>query len=370
MAELVDALDSKSSGSNTVWVRFPLRAHGKTKKVAKLSFTATPGTQKEGIFFDLIISIGIVATLLPASILIYSSIVRTKSWEHAHPRLSRSIAGILLFGTCILLYGSFVEPKLLITTTQTIDIDGIEDPIRAVLVADFQAGTYNGTAHISRVVDRILSLSPDIILIAGDQVDNVTADEDETIYLEPLRRLAEAGIPAYAVNGNHEYGVGGGKGITDPRYRVADVSARVEEVMTELGIVYLTNDLVTTTIRGQKLALFGGDSYWAGKLSFDSLEAKGDDIPTIAIIHNPVASWLAGKEDVDLILAGHTHGGQIRFPFIGPLGRVDDIVPAVWYQGLHDVDTDTQLFVTSGTGETGTRARLFNPPEVVLMTLQ
>ncbi|PIR02937.1 MAG: hypothetical protein COV60_03000, partial [Candidatus Magasanikbacteria bacterium CG11_big_fil_rev_8_21_14_0_20_43_7] len=236
------------------------------------------------------------------------------------------------------------------------------------LVADFQVGPYKRTAHIERVVARIISLNPDLVMIGGDQVDNATMDEDQTMYLEPLKQLVEAGLPTYAIHGNHEYGVGGGKALTDQKYRVGDVSARVKEVMEGYGIHYLVNDVVTTTLRGQSLRIFGGDSYWAGKLSFDNLEES--DFPTIGLIHNPAATWLAGKEDIDLILTGHTHGGQIRFPFVGPLGRVDDVIPPEWYQGLHTVDDDTQLFVTSGTGETGTRARLFNPPEVVLITIE
>ena len=69
------------------------------------------------------------------------------------------------------------------------------------------------------------------------------------------------------------------------------------------------------------------------------------------------------------MLSGHTHGGQIRLPFIGPLGKVDSITPKTWYQGWNNID-EMKLFVTSGIGESGTRARLFNPPEIVILTLE
>lgn len=278
------------------------------------------------------------------------------------------IACFLLIGTTMLVYGSFVEPRLLITNYETVDLDGIEEPITVAFVADFQVGPYKQTSHTEQVVDRISSLDPDLVLIGGDQVDNASMDEDETIYLEPLKKLVSSGYPVFAVHGNHEYGVGGGKAITDPDYRVGDVSVRVQDIMEQYGIHYLINQTTSTLINNQQITIFGGDSYWAGNLSFNDLDATST--PTIGLIHNPAAAWLAAKEDIDLILSGHTHGGQIRVPFIGPLGRVDDVIPAEWYQGLHDVDEDTQLFVTSGTGETGTRARLFNPPEVVLLAIQ
>jgi uncharacterized protein len=321
------------------------------------------------LYFDLLISIGIVTTVLPAIILLYSSLRRKKSWEYKRKKTARLLVIVLLLGTITLLYGSFVESTLLITNRQTIDIVGIEKTITIAFVTDFQVGPYKKTKHIEHVVSRILSLKPDLVLIGGDHVDNADMDEDETKYLEPLKKLVDAGIPVYAIHGNHEYGVNKGKGIQNPNFRIGNVSARVKQYMENIGVLYLVNDLTIVTIHGQEIAIFGGDSYWADNLSFDSLEDI-IDVPTIGLIHNPAAAWITAKEDIDLMLSGHTHGGQIRLPFIGPLGRVDDIIPAKWYQGLNNIDEDTQLFVTSGTGETGTRARLFNPPEVVLLTIE
>jgi hypothetical protein len=275
----------------------------------------------------------------------------------------------LLFGTITLVYGSFVEPRFLVIREQTVDLPNIDDPVKIAFVADFQVGPYKQTEHVERVVDTILRQKPDIVLIGGDQVDNATFDENEITYLAPLERLANT-IPTYAIHGNHEYGVGGGKSLEDPRYRVANVSTQTEEAMEKLGVHYLTNELVTVTGTPSPFYLFGGDSWWAGKLDFSALyERAGDSIPTLALIHNPAATWRASDHTIDLMLSGHTHGGQIRLPFIGPVGRIDDITPPEWYQGLHAYN-GMQLFVTSGTGETGARARLFNPPEVVILTIE
>ncbi|HBB38399.1 MAG TPA: hypothetical protein DEP63_05490 [Candidatus Magasanikbacteria bacterium] len=321
------------------------------------------------IFYDLMIAIFLVGTIVPAGIILHSTKRRIQSWEYRHKRWSFLFVTLLLFGATTIFYGSFIEPTFLVIREQTIDIPGINTPIRIALVADFQVGPYKKAVYMDRIVDRILSLQPDIVMIAGDQVDNANGPTDETLELAPLARLVDAGIPTYAIHGNHEYGVSMSR-KKGPVFLLGDVSTQVYDAMTPMGITYLVNDVVTTTIHGQDIQIFGGDSYLAGKLAFDALEETMTEIPTIALIHNPAAAWLAAKEKIDLILSGHTHGGQIRLPFVGPVGRIAEAIPADWYQGLVEVDTDTQLFVTSGTGETGARARLFNPPEVVLLKVE
>jgi len=55
---------------------------------------------------------------------------------------------------------------------------------------------------------------------------------------------------------------------------------------------------------------------------------------------------------------------------LGPIGRIDDLIPLNFYQGLHDLSNGNKIFVTSGIGESGPRARLFNPPEIALLTIE
>ncbi len=322
------------------------------------------------LYFDLLISIGIIITALPAVILLYNSIKRKHSWEYKNKKLTKLFSAILLLGTLTILYGSFIEPNILVTNNQSIHLSGIDSPIRIAFIADFQVGPYKKTAHIEKVVNRIISLEPDIVLIGGDQVDNGGTPNDETIYLEPLKKLVSAGLPVYSIHGNHEYGVGSELSMKDRKKRLPNVSTQVQESMEALGIRYLINELEEISVRNQSFYIFGGDSLlFDNALSFDALQKREKTIPTIALIHNPAAAWETSKQNVDLMLSGHTHGGQIRLPFLGPIGRADKIIPLDWYQGLKKVD-EMQLFVTSGTGETGARSRLFNPPEVVLITLK
>ncbi len=319
-------------------------------------------------FFDILIILLITITALPAVILLYSRKKRKGSWENKHKNLSLFFSILLLLSTVIIFYGSFIEPNLIITNYQTIDLDKINSPIKIALVADFQVGNSKKEKYVQKVANRILELKPDLVFIVGDIVDNEFYEKNEAKYLSPMAEVAKT-IPIYAIHGNHEYGIGGGKSINDPKYRTGDVSEETKQIVESFGIKYLVNELQEIEVNEQKFYLFGGDSIWADKLDYSVLEKRTEDISTITLIHNPLAVFQAYKYNIDLMLSGHTHGGQVRLPFVGPLGRVDDILPAEWYQGLNEFE-GMKFFVTSGIGESGTRARLFNPPEIVMLTIK
>lgn len=352
MAELVDAHDSKSCDRKVMRVRFSPTALDMIK-----------------YFYDLLITIGITITALPAVILLYSRARRQWSWESRHKKVSGGIAALLLLTAMAIIYGSFIEPHFLVVNQQNIDIPNMTNQIKIALIADLQVGPYRQTTEVEKMVNRILELQPDLALIGGDHVDNEAAVEDETVYLAPLKKLADA-IPTYAVHGNHEYGVTSGKSEDEPRRQYfPDISQHVKSKLEGLGVKYLVNQLEKIEIKNTAFYLFGGDEYWAGNLNFDELKNRFESIPTIALIHNPSFQFSPYPPDIDLILSGHTHGGQIRLPFFGPLGNADPLLPREQYQGLFKLNERIQLFVTSGIGETATRARLFNPPEIILATI-
>jgi len=322
------------------------------------------------LFYDLVIITGIVSTALPAAILLYHRTRDKKSLEYRYPRISLSLSLVLLVGALALIWGSFVEPHILIVKHQTIDVPHIEKPVRIVLIADYQAGSYRKAPYIKRTVDKTLSHSPDLVLIAGDQIDNTTPIDEELQHLHPLQELADK-VQTIAIHGNHEYGLGNQHDKHREDRLGLDVSLASKSFVEQLGISYPVNEMILVTSTPSPLYVFGGDEWWNETLDFGILGTRENtDIPTIGLIHNPAAAWEADRHGIDLMISGHTHGGQIRLPFIGPVGRVDNIIPADWYQGLIQVSETMQLYVTSGVGESGTRARLFNPPEIVILTLE
>ncbi|MEK7065163.1 MAG: metallophosphoesterase [Patescibacteria group bacterium] len=319
------------------------------------------------IFFDILITILIFITASPAVILLYE-LRKENTWEKRHKKLTIAFSAVLLLGTVTIIYGSFIEPQFLVINKQEIDLPGITKPIKIAFIADFQVGPYKREDYAEKVVKEIIALEPDLVILGGDHVDNGGTTEDETKYLAPLAELPKH-APTFAIHGNHEYGVGTDLMVAFENKRLPDVSREVEQAMTAIKIDYLTNELRLLSINGQKFYLFGGNSSEARKLNFSELKNRDVSVPTIGLLHDPRDVITASSHDIDVMLAGHTHGGQIRLPFFGPLGRIDSYTPLSWYKGWSEYNK-TKFFVTSGVGETGARSRLFNPPEIVLLTIK
>ncbi|MCF6276781.1 MAG: metallophosphoesterase [Candidatus Magasanikbacteria bacterium] len=319
------------------------------------------------LYFDILIFTSIIAVVLPAFILMRNKIKLKNSWEQKHPKSTITISSILLFFALCIIYGSFIEPKLLTVNHKIIDIEGIENEIKIAFIADFQVGPYKQEAHLKKLIGKIEELNPDLVLIGGDQIMNDGSSLSEFILLTPLRDLAKK-YPTYAVHGNHEYGVGRNT-IEEDWVWLPDLSENTKWYAQYLGINYLTNDLEKINIKNENFYLFGGDSLLANKLDTEVLNERTEEIPTIALIHHPLAVKELANKKVDLLLSGHTHGGQLRLPFIGPFGKIEAKIPIKWYQGFSKYK-DVRMFITSGTGETGARSRFLNPPEIVLLTIK
>lgn len=270
----------------------------------------------------------------------------------------------LILTFSILSYGSFIEPWLIKINCQTINIEGdIKPNIKIAFLTDPQVGPYKKEGFIKLVNKKIRKANPDIILLGGDYIYD---HEDQVEHLRPLGEITK-NIPAFAVMGNHEYNVGREGDLEN----FIDRTDKIEKLLKEINITILTNENHLIEIKGTKLNIIGIDDIWGQK---DNLNQAINDInknyPQILISHNPDGILEAQNTDIDIVVSGHTHGGQIRLPFIGPM------VPSVhtklgrdFYKGLFKFK-DTFLLVSAGLGESGPRARLFNRPEINVITLK
>ena len=324
------------------------------------------------LFYDILILNGIIITVLPAVILLYHRSRSLNSWEYKNKKPSLYLSITLFFGTTLLLYGYFVEPLMLITNYQTIDLPNINKEIKIALLSDMHVGDFNKEKDIQKIADRLLELNPDLIFLAGDHILTDEKNDNRLEYLSPLKKVAEK-IPTFAVPGNHEYGAGGSKEEEiNSRFHYPNRSAEVASAMRNLGIKYLVNEAGKITVRDESFLLFGADEYLLDLINFGNIDQKKKeypDLPVIMLVHNPSGIFLTPEHNIDLVLSGHTHGGQIRLPFIGHIMPIETNIPSSWYQGWSEYQS-VKLFVTSGSNESGSRARLFNPPEIVLMTIK
>ncbi|MDP2692454.1 MAG: metallophosphoesterase [bacterium] len=321
-------------------------------------------------FFDILIVLIIAATAIPAVILLFHRYKNNGTWEGIHRKPSLTISLLLLFGTLLVIYGSFIEPLFLITNYQDVEIKLNGNTVRALVVSDIHVGDYNKRKEIKKIAQRIVSLEPDIVFIVGDHILATYKEDDRLDYLDELKIVAST-IPTYAVYGNHDYGIGGGEDNIQKRYRLPNKSKEVKDKLESVGIRFLVNETEKININESEFLLFGGDEYLTSNLDFSSfaqMQEKYPNLPSIALIHNPAGIYAVGDNKVNLVISGHTHGGQVRLPFIGNIMKIEIAIPKEWYQGLNKYN-NTQLFVTSGVNESSARSRLFNPPEVVLLNI-
>ncbi len=252
----------------------------------------------------------------------------------------------------VIFYGSFIEPRMLVVRQEVVSL--AEQPtqtLRAVVFSDLHVGPFKKRDWTQRVVERIMALEPDIVFIPGDFV--VTSSEDVS-HLAPLRQL-RATYGVYAVTGNHEYH--------------ANAAPAVIEALKNAGLTVIENETRNLDVAGQTLRIAGVSDIWFdGDLS-KTMETVSPQETVILLAHNPDVILDSVSRGADLVLSGHTHGGQIRLPWIGPVPSLPTRLGRAYDKGWFAFD-HTRLFITSGVGESGTRARLFNLPEIVQMDIQ
>jgi len=258
---------------------------------------------------------------------------------------------VLSFSWGVIFYGSFVEPRFLVVHQETIEMTKIDQPIKVALLSDFHLGPYKGNGWVEEVVAKTNKQNSDLILLLGDYIFGPLGKADDLSALADLT----APLGVYAVLGNHDYD-----------------TARQEEIKSKLEamgikVLFDSSDKIKLS-DGKFLCLAGVNDLWNGGQVKEAV-ADCSDETTILMSHNPDAVFNVQSFKVDLLVSGHTHGGQIRLPLIGPVAFIPTILSKEYSEGLFDF-SGTKLFITSGLGEMGPRARLFNPPEIVILELK
>lgn len=282
---------------------------------------------------------------------------------------------ILLAAWSVIFYGSFIEPRILAVHTQKIDISAAKtvtgaaittkETLRAVLISDIHVGHYKKDGWVSQVVEKINSLKPDVIFIAGDFVYD---DEEQTKYLTPLKNL-HAPLGVFAVLGNHDYDEGRDFDTVQAKTRASAVKKALESI----GIKVLVNSGVKLRKGKKDFFVLGLDDLWTFNTNVkETLKTVGYALamphPNIVLAHNPDVVMLSELKEANLVLAGHTHGGQIRTPWLSSIPRIPTALGDKYDRGLFNFG-QMQLFITNGVSEWGPRARLMTPPEIAVLEI-
>ncbi len=286
--------------------------------------------------------------------------------------------GSLLAG---LIYGwaQHVEPYWLELTTPEISCPRLPsglDGLRVLFLADPHVQTWTRREDILlEMLRNELPEPPDVILWGGDLLFHFGETEQGFRLAKAVRDIFPH-IPAFGILGNAEHKIS--------RERTAQFVRDLEK----LGVRMLNNRAETLTVRDVPITIAGVDDPYYGH---DDLSAALNDAPadrfTILLSHSPQIVYRAARAGVDLMLSGHTHGGQVRLPFLGAL-KAQNSLGTRLDKGLfarkrlrpilagRDVPLNFRLYITRGIGVAPTgrlfwlRPRLLCPPEVALITLR
>ncbi|OGL78566.1 hypothetical protein A3F28_04235 [Candidatus Uhrbacteria bacterium RIFCSPHIGHO2_12_FULL_57_11] len=292
---------------------------------------------------------------------------RRGSVAHRFQALSKTAAVLCTLGFIFVVYGSFIEPRIIRVVRAEVGLTGrrpLSAPVRIALISDSHLGPFKRDRFMRRVAAELIRIKPDIVVLAGDLVEDATRT-GEARYLLPLAEVARR-IPVFVALGNHDSGLG-----DELDYLPLDEhEAEVAGALGEAGAVVLKNEHQVIEVGGVRVLIAGLADIRSGKTDPGAaLSGAPPDIPRIVIAHNPDVVRLLDSREVDLLLAGHTHGGQFRLPGIGSLVRIPTTLGQDVDHGLFRIG-GIPLYITSGIGESGARARLFIPPEIALITVR
>ncbi|MDJ0922462.1 MAG: metallophosphoesterase [Henriciella sp.] len=256
-----------------------------------------------------------------------------------------------------LAWARFVEPKLLFVKETSIDLsrDALPGPsIRVALVADMHYGVFTNSISMERIVRRINRENVDAVFVAGDFLYQIYKKDVS----DSLAALSDLTVPIFAVRGNHDVGFPG------PIYGEVLTGA-----LEEHGVLLIENMALEVELGGHPLIVAGTADIWMRRADLPDVSHLPTDLPLIYMSHNPDAALQIPRTfKYDLMLAGHTHGGQILLPIPGLKRRsIPTVYPFDW--GLHVMPRGNLVYVTPGTGMVRLPMRFRRPPQIDILTL-
>ena len=285
---------------------------------------------------------------------------------------------IVLVMAALVVLLAIVSDNRMVVRNYEIEAENISVPVRIVLITDLHSCYYGKDQK--KLIDAVEAQDPDMILLSGDIFDDKKSDTNTEKFLAGI----SGRYPTYYAVGNHECRVG------------AEEFARKMAKLQKYGVTVLAGDCQTVTINGQTVTLCGAEDPEIYKIKFDKekdpegyekaraeryetfekqldgVKAQaGEEHFTILLSHRPELFESYVSRGFDLVLCGHAHGGQWRIPGLvnGLYAPGQGLFPK--YAGGRYDDGGTTMIVSRGLArETTIIPRIFNPPELVVITVK
>ncbi|MFP3846962.1 metallophosphoesterase [Priestia filamentosa] len=263
-----------------------------------------------------------------------------------------------------LIFFFYVQNNSIVTTETTISSGKLPESMegfKIVQLSDLHSKNFGRNQSV--LVQKVNELKPDLIVFTGDLVDSKRYKEKVSLIL--MKELVEI-APTYFVTGNHEWG--SGKFVS------------LESKLNDIGVQVMRNTADAITIGNDKAYIIGIDDppqmnnrHAEQSLTRETIENSTkkleDGYFKIFLSHRPEMFPLYSKYGFDLVFSGHAHGGQFRIPFVGGLIAPNQGLFPKYTAGKY-VSDNTTMIVNRGLGNSIIPIRMFNRPEIVLVTLK
>lgn len=223
-------------------------------------------------------------------------------------------------------------------------------PLIVVQISDIQISENFTVENFKKVMKKINKQNPDIVLFTGDLYENYAEYHDNEALIDSLSKI-EARYGKFAIWGNRDYGGG--------------AVSRYERIMKQSGFQLLRNEAVSIMLsNGETLLLAGLDDALLGTPDITSILEEFQTTEcgfSILITHEPDTADMYSDLGFDLIVSGHSHGGQVDVPF---LPRITTAMAEKYVDGLYQLNEKTNLYVNSGIGTSRYPIRFGVIPEI------
>lgn len=254
----------------------------------------------------------------------------------------------IIIAVTIIGYSYFIEPNILKTEKQSFK-DCAENPINTVHISDLHFNKNTPDRRIEKILKKIKELNPQAIFITGDLIDKKNGIEKAKSLVEKLSQIS----PVFIVLGNWDYYV--------LKYNVREFKKELEKS----GAKVLINQATKERIGEEEVNIIGIDVY-ADKNIFIG---KEENLCNIVLAHSPNIIFKAKEKNIEIVLSGHTHGGQIYVPFLTK--KIIPVEPEFkkFISGYYK-EGNTQLYVNRGIGTSTLPFRFLIPPEITYITIE
>ncbi|PES95341.1 metallophosphoesterase [Bacillus cereus] len=273
-----------------------------------------------------------------------------------------SFISIVMITVSLYFYATEIERKLVTVTWNEIEAATIPKEFnnkRILQFSDVHLGPEFSLKQLDKLVEKMNELRPDIVVFTGDLIDKFGSYNAEREEAKGILQKIHAPLGKYAVFGNHDRGGGG--------------SLFYKKYMEEAGFSVLVNEVQKVKVdNGNYITISGLDDFLLGKPQIDSTlkNLKQKDF-NMLLVHEPDVVDKVGRYPVDFQMSGHSHGGQVQIPFVGPL--ITTKLAEKYVEGMYELEGKGKplyLYVNRGIGTTRMPVRFWSLPELAVFVLK